>query len=213
MDWQLERRRDAVLRFFRMSQPAKKPATRDDLFRIPDNMTGQIIDGELHAHPRPAIRHARVGSSLGGGMWGPFQKGRGGRGGWWIYFEPEVHLGSNIVVPDLAGWRKERVPDEPTADEKFMTLRPDWVCEVLSPSTTSFDRVKKRRVYEQAEIPWLWFVDPVGRTLDAWAWKDGGYSVALGTWGPGEKPRVQPFHEIELELDEIWGPAPADYQR
>lgn len=185
-----------------MAKPVRKPATYEDLLRLPEHMTGQIIDGELYAMPRPAAPHVRVASELGGELYGPFHRGRGGPGGWWIFHEPELHLGAHIVVPDLAGWRREEMPQAPRADQKFFELRPSWVCEVLSPSTASFDQVKKRRVYETAGVRWLWFLDPLGRTLQAF---DLDEKAFLGTWGPGESPRVPPFDALELELDEIWG--------
>ncbi len=189
-----------------MSQPVKRGATYDDLVRLPDTVTGQIIDGDLYAMPRPAGAHAFVASLLGGDLHVPFQRGRDGPGGWWIIDEPEVHFASNVLVPDITGWRREQMPQSPTAEERFFTLTPNWVCEVLSPSTASLDRVRKRRVYEGAGVQWLWYIDPIGRTLEAFEWVQGRYSP-LGTWGPGESPNVAPFDAIALDLDAIWGSA------
>lgn len=190
-----------------MSVPARKHATYEDLCRLPSELRGEIIDGDLYAMPRPASPHIKVASHLGGELYNPFFRGRGGPGGWWILDEPEVHLGPDVLVPDVAGWRKETLKDAP--DAKFYTTRPDWVCEVLSPSTASLDRVKKWRVYESQQVPWLWLIDPIGRTLEAFE-RQGAAYVHLGTWGPGECPRIRPFEAIELELDALWGTEPIE---
>lgn len=187
-----------------MKSPARRPATYEDIVRLPEGWVGQIVDGDLEAHPRPAAGHAAAAFTLGGELSGPFQRGRGGGpGGWWFFVEPELHLSRNILVPDLAGWRIERMPKRPPADQVKFESAPDWVCEILSPSTASLDRVKKRRVYEREGVSWLWFLDPVGDVLEAYALKERTYSP-LGTWGPGETPRVAPFDAIALELDAIW---------
>lgn len=113
-----------------MLKPEKRPAEYRDLFSLPDNLVGEIIDGELHTHPRPAPRHARASSSLGIEIGGPFDQGKGGGpGGWWILDEPELHLGPDVVVPALAGWRRERLSRLP--DTAWIEISPDWVCEVL----------------------------------------------------------------------------------
>ena len=117
----------------------RREATYEDLLSLPDDVLGQIVEGELHATPRPAIDHQRASSVLGIRLGDPFDLGGGGPGGWWIVDEPELHLDWNVLVPDLAGWRRERLPELPR--EAFFTLAPDWVCEVLSPSTARLDRV------------------------------------------------------------------------
>jgi Uma2 family endonuclease len=111
----------------------RKPATYADVLAAPDHVVAEILDGELHLSPRPAPRHAAASSGLGGALHGPFDRGRGGPGGWRILDEPELHLGADVVVPDLAGWRRTRLPRLP--DEAYFTLAPDWICEVVSPST------------------------------------------------------------------------------
>lgn len=142
----------------------KRPATYEDILALPPHVNGQIVDGELFATPRPANPHAAASSTLGMDIGGAYQRGRGGPGGWWIVFEPEIHLGRNVLVPDLAGWRRSRLPAiPPTA---FFTLAPDWACEVLSPSTASFDRVKKMRVFAAEGVGHAWLVDPGVRTLE-----------------------------------------------
>jgi Uma2 family endonuclease len=112
-----------------------RPATYADLEALPANQIGEIVRGVLYANPRPATLHARASSSLGGELYGPFDRGRGGPGGWIFLDEPELHFGEDVVVPDLAGWRRERLPELPQTT--FLTLPPDWLCEVLSASTAS----------------------------------------------------------------------------
>ena len=135
----------------------RRPASYRDVLDAPAHMVAELIEGALHLHPRPASRHALAGSSLGIEIGGPFQKGRNGPGGWWILDEPELHLGPDVLVPDLAGWRRERMPDFP--DTPWFELPPDWVCEVLSPGTRRTDLTDKRRLYATAGVADLWFVD------------------------------------------------------
>ncbi|MFZ5442634.1 MAG: Uma2 family endonuclease [Myxococcota bacterium] len=190
-----------------MREYRRTPATSKDLDSVPEGWTGQIVDGELWALPRPAFAHGRVSSELGYELIGPFGRGRGGPGGWIILDEPELHLERDVLVPDLAGWRRDRLA-ETAADAAFLTVAPDWVCEVLSPSTVRLDRVKKWRCYLRERVQWIWFIDPIGRTLEAYALSGADYA-RLGTWEAGERARVAPFDAIELELDALWGPEPA----
>ncbi|MBI3181963.1 MAG: Uma2 family endonuclease [Myxococcales bacterium] len=187
-----------------MRQPTKKPATYEELKGVPEGFLAQIIDGELVATPRPAVRHVTAASALGGDLSGPFQRGRGGPGGWWILFEPELHLGADVVVPDLAGWRRERMPSPP--DEPAISLAPDWVCEVLSPSTASLDRVRKKHLYARERVRHVWLVDPVGKTLEVFHLAEGDRWIELGTYEGNERVRAEPFDAIELELDALWLP-------
>ena len=188
---------------FVMSAPARKPATYEDLKKVPDHKVAQILDGELIVMPRPAPAHAFVVSNLTGDLSGPFGRGRGGPGGWFILFEPEVHLGPDILVPDVAGWRRERFPGGRVPHGAFFTLSPDWVCEVLSPSTAAIDRVRKARVYARESVQWMWIIDPIGRTLESYILKDKVWTQ-LSVFGPGDKVRVEPFDAIEIELDGWW---------
>jgi Uma2 family endonuclease len=128
-----------------MSEPVARRATYEDLLQVPEHLVAEIIHGQLVTHPRPAPRHARASSSLGDELVSPFDKGRGGPGGWWILDEPELHLGAHVLVPDLAGWRRERMRSLP--DTAWFELAPDWVCEVLSPGTARLDRVEKLPIY------------------------------------------------------------------
>ena len=181
--------------------PIRRPATYADILTLPPHVTGQIVDGELHVSPRPANLHASASSTLGMDIGSAYQRGRGGPGGWWIVFEPEIHLGRDIVVPDLAGWRKSRLPGIPP--EAFFTLAPDWVCEVLSPSTASFDRVKKMRVFAREEVGHAWLVDPLARTLEVYE-RGGGRWILLSAHEGTETVRVAPFDEIDLVLPDLW---------
>lgn len=181
--------------------PIRKPATYADLLALPPHLTGQIVDGELHVSPRPANLHASASSTLGMDIGSAYQRGRGGPGGWWIVFEPEIHLGTDIVVPDLAGWRKGRLPAIPP--EAFFTMAPDWVCEVLSPSTASFDRVKKMRVFAREGVGHAWLVDPLARTLEVYE-QGGGRWVLVSAHEGTETVRVPPFGELDLVLPDLW---------
>lgn len=179
----------------------KRGATCDDLLSIPENMVGEIVDGELFASPRPTPRHAVSASALGGELYGPFQQGRNGPGGWWILDEPELHLGPDVVVPDLAGWRKERLPKIP--DAAYFDLAPDWICEVISPSTGRLDRVRKVRVYAREGIGHAWLVDPIQRSLEVLFLHDGRWTLG-GTYEEDERVRAEPFEAFELDLSVLW---------
>src|SRR6187402_3256932 len=133
-----------------MTDERRRRATYEDLLQVPEHLVGEIVDGELVTSPRPAAAHARASSSLGGELYGPFDRGRGGPGGWIILDEPELHLLGHVLVPDLAGWRRERMPELP--DAKAFELAPDWACEVLSPSTAKVDRADKVPIYAQAGV-------------------------------------------------------------
>jgi Uma2 family endonuclease len=181
--------------------PFDRPATYDDLVKVPDIQVAEIVDGELHASPRPRPRHAVAGSSLGVLVGSPFGQGRGGPGGWWILDEPELHLGRHVLVPDLSGWRRERMPRLP--DLAYFPLAPDWVCEVISPSTASLDRVKKLAIYAGEGIGHAWLVDPDARTLEVLRLESGRWTI-LGVHFGADIVRAEPFAEIDLELASLW---------
>jgi len=181
--------------------PLDRPATYEDLVKVPDICVAEIVDGELHVSPRPAPRHAVAGSSLGVLVGGPYQHGRGGPGGWWILGEPELHLGRDALVPDLAGWRRARMPRMPST--AYFPLAPDWVCEILSPSTASLDRVKKLTIYAREQVAHAWLIDPVARTLEVLRLEAGRWTI-LATHTGSDVVRADPFAEIELELESLW---------
>jgi len=181
--------------------PFERPATYEDLVKLPGNLVAEIVDGELHASPRPALPHVRVGSVLGRRVGGPYDDGIGGPGGWWILDEPELHLGGNVLVPDLAGWRRPRMPG--SSDAAYATVAPDWICEILSPSPSSLDRVQKLAVYARQQVPHAWLIDPLARTLEVLG-LDGARWTILGTHAGTEVVRAEPFVEIELDLSSLW---------
>ncbi|MBI4699907.1 MAG: Uma2 family endonuclease [Deltaproteobacteria bacterium] len=190
-----------------MQHPAAKRASCEDLLKVPDRMLAQIIDGELVVLPRPASGHARASSALGAELFGPFDRprgGSGGPGGWWILDEPELHLGDDVLVPDLAGWRRERMPAFP-ADAAFFVQAPDWVCEVLSPSTVRLDRIRKLGIYAREAVAHVWLVEPHQQILEVFRLEQGRWVVA-GQFEGAARVRAEPFAEVELELERWWPP-------
>ncbi len=186
-----------------MADPARKLATYDDLLAVPDRFVAEIIAGELRAQPRPGPRHACASSVLGGDLGGAFQRGRGGPGGWWILDEPELHLaGGDILVPDLAGWRVTRMPDLP--ETAYFGVAPDWVCEVLSPSTEADDRADKLPIYARAGVAHAWLVDPILKTLEVLR-REGDRWTLFGTYKGDAAVRAEPFDAVPLELGALWG--------
>lgn len=178
-----------------------RPATYQDLVDAPDLLVAEIVDGELWTSPRPAPRHADASSELGARLRVAFDNGPPGREGWRILFEPELHLGDHTLVPDLAGWRRERLPRLP--DTAFFAVSPDWVCEVLSPSTALLDRAKKLRVYAAHGVQHAWLVDPILRTLEVLR-LDGVHWTLLDTHVGSVTVRAEPFEAVELELGRLW---------
>lgn len=184
-----------------MNSAAAKFASYEDLFDLPDNVVGEIIHGQLITHPRPAPKHAVASSSVGGELIGPFQKGRGGPGGWWILDEPELHLHPHILVPDLAGWRRQRMPSIP--DTAYFEIAPDWICEVLSPGTARIDRIQKMPIYAQNGFGHAWLIDPDLRTLEV-------FELVAGRWQlhschqNDDMICAAPFDAIGFSLAELW---------
>ncbi len=170
---------------------------------LPANLVGEIVNGRLHTQPRPAGPHAVAASRLGADLEGPYGRGRGGPGGWWIIDEPEVHLIRDevVVVPDIGGWRTKRMPQVPR-DHRFEIV-PDWVCEILSPSTAKFDRTEKLPLYARFEVAHLWLLDLLARSLEV-------YRLAEGRWTlfqihkDEETVTAPPFSEISIALAELW---------
>lgn len=177
------------------------PATYQDIIDAPENMVAEIIYGHLSLQPQPASPHQRVTSVLGGKVGDPFDYGDNGPGGWVILDEPEVHLGDNVVVPDLAGWRRERMPHMP--ETPFFTLAPDWACEVLSPSTMRHDRIEKRQIYAEAGVEFLWHIDPTEKTLEAFRLQDGNW-VLTHVRSDDNTCDVPPFEAAPFNLGVLW---------
>ena len=178
-----------------------RPATYDDLLAVPSHLVAEILDGELHTSPRPAPRHADAATGLGGALRGPFDRGRGGPGGWRILGEPELHPGRDVVVPDIAGWRRARLPQLP--DQAYVEVAPDWICEVLSPSTAAIDRVKKLTIYAREGVGHAWLVDLIDQTLEVLA-LEGSRWVLVATYAGADVVRAEPFLAIDLDLTLLW---------
>lgn len=184
-----------------MSEPAERRATFEDLRQVPEHLVAELIDGSLYTHPRPSPPHASATSVLGGDLNRSYQRGRGGPGGWWILDEPELHLGENALVPDIAGWRRERLPQLP--EVAWFATSPDWVCEVLSPSNGFHDRARKMPLYAAAGIPWAWLVDPLEQTVEVFQNLDGSW-VQRMVVGRDEVVSLPPFEAVELVLSDLW---------
>jgi Uma2 family endonuclease len=186
----------------RIARLEKRGATYDDLVKVPDHEVAEIVGGDLYVSPRPAAPHALAAATLMVEIGGPFHRGRGGPGGWWILLEPELHLGGHVLVPDLAGWRRERmsrVPDAPA-----LTVAPDWVCEVASPSTEKLDRTRKLPAYASQGVGNLWLVNPLTRTLEVYRRVGSGW-LLVTAHADDALVRAEPFDALELDLLALWG--------
>ncbi len=184
----------------------RKPATLQDLDDLPEDVIGHIVDGELIVLPRPNIPHVLVATHLTADLVGPFRRGIGGPGGWIILAEPMIYFGEDLFIPDLAGWRKERfIPllKGPTR------VAPDWICEILSPSTARFDRVTKLPAYARAGVAHTWLIDPSPRTVEVLRLQDGKWLIS-SVFQREDKVRAEPFEAVELDLALLWEDVPAD---
>ena len=178
-----------------------------ELLALPEHVTGEIIAGELFASPRPAVAHARAATRVTTRIAGAYDEPNDvGPGGWIILVEPELHLGQDVLVPDIAGWRVERLPNP--RDLVAIDVAPDWVCEIASPSTAHRDRGVKRDAYAHAGVAWLWLVDPAAETLEAFELR-GERWLLVGTWTGDTTVRVPPFEAAEIVLAHVWGRAAA----
>lgn len=184
-----------------MALTAQKPATYDDLLGLPENVVGEIIAGRLVTHPRPSPKHARAYSSLGVKIGNPFDHGENGPGGWWILDEPELHLERDVLVPDLAGWKRERMPRLP--ETAWFELPPDWACEILSPSTARVDRAEKLPIYARHGVRYAWLVEPDLRTLEVFENREGQW-VLLTVLEDDAAVSQPPFDAISFSLSSLW---------
>ncbi len=185
-----------------MATSARRRATYEDVLEAPPDKIAEVVHGVLHLHPRPAKPHAAAATALGEELGPPFKRGRGGPGGWLILDEPELHLGEHILVPELAGWRRERMPFL-TDEEPYFTLEPDWVCEVVSPSTGKLDRSEKLPIYAAERVQHAWLVDPLLRTLEVLRRHEGSWLI-VNVFKDDAKIRAEPFDAIELDLGILW---------
>ena len=184
-----------------MTEKSRSGATYDDLVAAPEDRIAEMLGGDLYLSPRPALRHSRVISVLGADIHDAFDHGRSGPGGWWILDEPELHLGGDVLVPDLAGWRRERMPSIP--DAPAMELAPDWVCEVLSPSTERFDRSQKMPRYALAGVFHIWIVDLPKRRIEVHA-REGIDWRLLECYSGSVTIAAAPFDAVPIELGALW---------
>lgn len=183
-------------------KPPRREASYEDLESVPPHCVGELVGGELCVSPHPSLLQARAAARLAQCL-GPFDKAPGaeGPGGWLLLFAPELHLGGDALVPDLAGWRRERMPELP--DTAALTLAPDWVCEVLSPSTETLDRARKMGSYAREGVKHLWLVDPRPRMLEVYRLEEGRWS-RLGAYLGDALVRAEPFEALELNLGLLW---------
>jgi Uma2 family endonuclease len=184
-----------------MGSEAPKRAGYEDVVSAPPHLVAEVIDGVLHTQPRPRLTHAHAASVLGEELGGPFRSGRGGPGGWILLDEPELHLAADIIVPNLAGWRRATLPELP--DAAFLSVRPDWVCEVLSPSTQRTDRVLKMPMYRRELVPHVWLIDPDAKTLEVYR-VDGANYRLIDSYAEEVPVRAEPFEAIVLDLGALW---------
>ncbi len=197
---------ERAIKLLDLSAP-NKPEVEAAFQAVPDTMIAEILDGELHTMPRPARPHTNTASLLGGELHGPFRRGMGGPGGWVILDEPEIHLGPkpDKVVPDLAGWHRERMPsargskDSPT----YYEIAPDWACEILSPGTEAVDRGKKMRIYRREGVGHVWLIDPIEKLLEVYRLEEDRYFL-LNTYEGEAVVRAEPFDAIEFPLALLW---------
>lgn len=185
-----------------MSTPANRIVTYEDLFSVPDNMIGEIISGNLVTQPRPGPKHAHAASAVGAMLFSMYNfKITDNPQGWWIIDEPECHLDNDVVVPDIAGWRKTSMPELP--ETAWFDIRPDWVCEVISPSTAKYDRGAKRDIYAREGVGFLWIVDPIDKLIEVFTLEDGKWLLSM-TVADVQIAQMPPFLELPFDLSVLW---------
>jgi Uma2 family endonuclease len=194
-----------------MSQSARRTASVQDFWAIPEAARfHEWLGGELISKAAPSGEHGDAQAGVVGAIRPSFQRksGSGGPGGWWIATEVEVLLESGEVVrPDVLGWRREHCPARPTGTP--VTVRPDWICEVVSASNANDDTIKKLRLYHRVAVPYYWIVDPRDATLTVMRWHPDGY-VTLQRAERGEVVRAEPFDAVELALGTLFGDDPPE---
>ncbi len=184
-----------------MLKAKSRASSYADIEALPPNIVGEIIYGVLHTHPRPSPRHGVAAGQLQSELTFPFDRGRGGPGGWIFVVEPELHLGAHVVVPDIGGWRAERLT--PFPESAFIATPPDWICEVLSPSTQAIDRTDKLAVYAEFGVKHCWYVDPIAKTLEVLELTGGKWLLAA-TFKDADAVTAPPFEVHTFALDVLW---------
>ena len=184
-----------------MSKVIERPATYEDLLKVPDHLVAEIVDGELFASPRPGSPHAYATGALHAELYRRLQRGDGCSPDWWFLIEPELHLGAEILVPDIAGWRKVNMPRVPNV--VWFDIAPDWVCEVVSVKTARLDRIRKLPAYARQGVPHAWIVDPVAQSVEVYRRQDE-HMLQFSTHEGPELIRAEPFTPCELDLNDLW---------
>jgi Uma2 family endonuclease len=188
-----------------MPRLQRRRASPADVEALPEHLVGEIIHGDLVVSPRPTPRHAQAASALAGSLYNPFGEGIGGPGGWWILDEPELRMGIDPemepLVPDLAGWRVERMPELP--ETAWFSVSPDWLCEVLSPRTAATDRADKMPFYARAGVRHAWLIDPLLETLEVYRLDGEGWRLVT-TWRGDVTVSAEPFDAVPLDLSRLW---------
>ncbi|MCV3241520.1 Uma2 family endonuclease [Mesorhizobium sp. ZC-5] len=184
-----------------MAETVNKPVTYADLEAVPPHLVAEIIDGVLRTHPRPSPRHSGAANAISAKLTDPFQWGGGGPGGWVFFVEPELKLGTHILVPDIAGWRRERLSAYP--ETNYFEIAPDWVCEILSASTEIRDRTVKMRIYAEEGLPYFWLIDPRLQILEAFELVEGRWAK-VGAWSSDDQVSAPPFDAISFSLADLW---------
>jgi len=184
-----------------MSVPVPRRATYEDVLASPPHVVAEVIFGVLYQSPRPALAHPAAASAVGEELGPPFKRSKGGPGGWILLYEPEIHLADDIVVPDVGGWRRETLPVLP--EQAFMTVAPDWVCEVASPSTRALDRGAKLEVYQREGVRDVWLIEPLDRFLEVLELDSSSYRIIQRAAGYAPA-RLKPFDAIEFDVAALW---------
>lgn len=190
-----------------MSKPAYKIPTYEDILALPEGITGEILDGQLYTSPRPSPIHQHAMSGTISPLKQKYGGGSGGEKKGWIFLtEPQLHIAQQDIVPDVAGWRIEKLPDVPKKifAEPLITVTPDWICEILSPSSGRRDRVLKRKIYLELKVGYYWIIDPINQTLEAYKYETSSKWTEVGIYGGEEKVRVEPFNDTEFDLSTLW---------
>ena len=183
----------------------QRPTTTvDEWLREPAEKRYELIDGDLIEKAAPDFSHGSAQAGLIAHLHPWFHQRDGGDrpGGWWIASEVDVVLDDNGFRPDIAGWRRERVPEMPKT--RPVRVRPDWICEIVSESNATTDTIKKLRRYHQAGVPHYWLLDPATRTLAVYRHAAEGYQSVLVAEA-GETARAEPFEAIELRIAALFG--------
>jgi Uma2 family endonuclease len=182
------------------ARPAKRPATYEDLLQVPDHKIAEIVDGDLYVSPMPGSLQSISGTRVGLNLGRFYVGGDDGPGGWWFLNRFELHFGADVLVPDVLAWRQSRLPHIP--DVAFMTLAPDWICEVLSPETKEVDR-KKLRIYAREGVRHAWLVDPDTQTLDVLRLESGEW-LKIATYQDDAVILSEPFDALPFPLGRLW---------